>query len=257
MNPVIIALSGKKGAGKNEIASTVLSLLKTHFCQDYDSPCCESVLECSFADDIKTFCINTLGLTKEQCYGSDEEKNLSTEYMWENVPDFLRWRFAGMQFVYGDGSKLTCTSVDYESSRFFYWRNILHNNESHAPVLAEGPMSGRQIMQIFGTDLIRSSFGNVWATATIRRIKRDRHVAAIITDNRFPNEIETVLQEPNGFIIRLSRAPYSDEHPSEKALDNFIWERDRCYMLDNAEMTIEQQIEAVKPLVSNILERSV
>jgi hypothetical protein len=39
----------------------------------------------SFADPLKKdICMNMLGLTYDQCYGSDEHKNTSTDIYWEN-----------------------------------------------------------------------------------------------------------------------------------------------------------------------------
>ena len=41
----------------------------------------------SFAKPLKKdICINLLGLSKEQCYGTDEEKNSKTHLLWENMP---------------------------------------------------------------------------------------------------------------------------------------------------------------------------
>lgn len=41
----------------------------------------------NFADTLKDICMATLGLTFEQCYGSDNEKNSLTELRWEDMPD--------------------------------------------------------------------------------------------------------------------------------------------------------------------------
>lgn len=40
----------------------------------------------SFADPLKEMCINVLGLTEAQCYGTEEEKNSLTDWIWEKVP---------------------------------------------------------------------------------------------------------------------------------------------------------------------------
>jgi hypothetical protein len=40
----------------------------------------------SFADKLKEFCVDVLGLTKEQCYGSDDDKNSLTHMKWEDMP---------------------------------------------------------------------------------------------------------------------------------------------------------------------------
>jgi len=115
-------------------------------------------------------------------------------------------------------------------------------------------MTGREVMQIFGTECVREIFGNVWADATLRSIKKNGRYLSIITDNRFPNEIEAVLSEPNGYIIRLTRSPFGAEdfHSSESSLDNFNWQRNKCYVLDNSKMTIAQQNEAVLPILKLI-----
>ncbi|NMC62387.1 MAG: hypothetical protein GYA55_04395, partial [SAR324 cluster bacterium] len=93
MKQTIIALSGRKCAGKNEVGKYIIG---------YFERMGVSVYQCSFADTLKDFCIETLGLTYEQCYGTDEQKNSSTKYLWENVGDlFLRWRFAGCKWTHG------------------------------------------------------------------------------------------------------------------------------------------------------------
>ena len=40
----------------------------------------------SFADMLKSMCIAILGLTTEQCYGSNEDKETETHLRWENMP---------------------------------------------------------------------------------------------------------------------------------------------------------------------------
>lgn len=51
----------------------------------------------SFADPLKQdICMNMLGLTYEQCYGSDEDKNSPTEIMWESIPGLNSGRIGPM-----------------------------------------------------------------------------------------------------------------------------------------------------------------
>jgi hypothetical protein len=234
MKQIIIALSGRKCSGKN----TICGWIKQHF-TDRNL----SVMECSFADTLKHFCIETLGLKPKQCYGSDEDKNTPTPYLWEDVGDlYLRWKFAG------------CKWKQYYSSyhsREEFWYNV--RACARNPLLMTGAMTGREIMQLFGTELVRETFGNVWAAATIRKIKCSGCDVAIITDNRFPNEVESVLKEPYGYVVRLTRAPFKgDEHPSEASLDGFNWDRERCFVLDNANMDIEEQSIAIVPILQQI-----
>lgn len=215
MKPIIIALSGKKGSGKNTISSSICDDFINYrykgvrngfeFCKQY-----------AFADLLKEFCINVLGLNYNQCYGSDDEKNSFTKYEWKNTP------FSG--------------------------RGLSNNGLSNSKL-----MTGREVMQIFGTECVRSWFGNVWASATIRKILQDCPVLAVITDNRFPSEVDAILEYSRGFVIRLTRSPYSrDEHSSETALDEFDWKRDRCYILDNQSLSMEEQKKQICPILDDI-----
>lgn len=241
---IIIAISGRKLAGKNTIAKFI-----DKYCQEKFN--CLPALECSFADALKEFCIDVLGLKYEQCYGTNEEKNTPTEYSWENVEPYLRWKFGSRQFLLYDKAIYDESIQNAES----YYAAVSDYYADLQPVdLKFGYMSGRDVMQIFGTDLIRETFGNVWASATIRKIKKHNKFLSLITDNRFPNEVEKVLAEPQGHIIRLTRSPYgtSDLHPSESSLDGFNWNRDRCFVVDNANLTINDQNELVKPIIDSI-----
>ena len=46
----------------------------------------------------------------------------------------------------------------------------------------EGPMTAREFMQFFGTDVCRKMFEPVWAKACINKIKREQSELAIIAD---------------------------------------------------------------------------
>lgn len=243
MAQTIIAMSGRKGAGKNTLASFITEWYTAQY-----KPNSVDSMECSFADTLKDFCIETLGVAPEQCYGTDDQKNTSTEYAWENVPDYYRWKF-GSDPTAKDMVRRGCSP-----------NNMMRTfcDLISPQGLKTGQITCREMMQLFGTDLIRQTFGNVWADATIRRIQNSGKSLGIITDNRFPNEIKAVLNQPQGFIIRLTRTPFGTEevHPSESALDDFDWSTDRCYTLDNANLSMKQQNEAIVPILEKIFRES-
>lgn len=80
MNTKIIAFSGRKQSGKSTGAEYIQSLL-------LEKNISNKVY--SFADPLKQdICINILGLTYNQCYGSDDDKNSLTDILWENIPGY-------------------------------------------------------------------------------------------------------------------------------------------------------------------------
>lgn len=245
MKQVIIAISGRKSAGKNTIAKFIAS----YYTKITDQK--DASIECSFADTLKEFCIETLGLSYEQCYGTDDEKNSPTQYAWENIESYLRWKFGSRQMRYHN--RIVDDARSMVGRQDFYY----DISSGHDPVVGQktGKMTGREIMQVFGTDLIRENFGNVWAAATVRKIKRHNKPLSTIVDCRFPNEIDTIMKEPGGFVVRLTRSPFglADKHPSEASLDDFKWNHPKCFVLDNKHMTIEEQNQAIIPILDKII----
>ena len=79
------------------------------------------------------------------------------------------------------------------------------------------PMTYRQFLQELGTEAMRDGLhANVWVNALFADYKQHNW---IITDMRFPNEMEAVV-EKGGITIRVVRPGTSTgKHPSEIALD--------------------------------------
>tara|TARA_Y100001937_G_C7090360_1_gene317388 strand:+ start:503 stop:1291 length:789 start_codon:yes stop_codon:yes gene_type:complete len=136
----------------------------------------------NFADTLKNVCMEVLGLSYEQCYGSDTDKNSDTDVVWGNMP---------VQFPFKPK------------------RN------------GQQKMTAREVLQYIGTDIFRCIKQNVWVESTIRKIQSDSPDLAVIVDCRFPNEVEGI-QDAGGKVIRLSRNMFGDQdqHRSETALDN-------------------------------------
>lgn len=122
--------------------------------------------------------------------------------------------------------------------------------------------SGREILQIIGTDWFRKLDPNCWIRPyKLRAEEISKFCPLIITpDVRFPNEVQRI-QDMGGHVIRLLRAPFPDDrHESETALD-LMQERTLegfnlngvmfdAIIIDNRKMTIDQQNEAVWKLVN-------
>ena len=209
----IIGIAGKKQSGKNTSANYIHgSVLKSkgfteefrisdstgelavlsdsgwgvfditrkdkHFVEYAESNMWPFVKLYSFADGLKSICVEFFGLTPDQVYGTDKDKNSSTCVLWENAPT---------------------------------WKNSSRNKN-------RGNMTARELLQYFGTDIMRKMHENVWVNHTINKIKSEQSELSIVADVRFPNEVDAIL-EAGGEVIKLQRAPLKDEHSSETALD--------------------------------------
>lgn len=104
-----------------------------------------------------------------------------------------------------------------------------------------GNMTGREVLQYFGTNVCRHIKSDCWVYATINKIQREKPALAVVTDVRFPGEVYG-LKYVGGKVIRLSRAPFKDQdtHESESALDNFT---DFDAVLENPDSSIPEQAE--------------
>lgn len=115
-------------------------------------------------------------------------------------------------------------------------------------------LTGREVMQIVGTDFFRSISIDIWPKSTIAHIQKEAPAIAIINDCRFPNEVEYVKKN-NGIVIRLNRSlNQEEEHESEKILDrdNYDW-NNFDYIIENQEMTIEEQCQSVVQIMKEFL----
>ena len=186
----IIMLSGKKQAGKDSTADFIVKQGKVtgRF----------TAAKTSFADSLKQFCINALGLTHAQCYGTDADKNTYTQWDWEGL---------------GSLFKFNCCYKD--------------TDEYSVASTPTGPLTARQVMQFVGT-IMRDNFNkDVWVIGGINAAKASPTDYPIMVDARYPNEVEA-SRKAGALLIRIVRqnSPVSaDSHVSEVALDHYTKEQ--------------------------------
>ncbi len=183
------------------------------YCQDRIFP---YIKEFSFAMPLKEMCIDLLGLERVQCYGTDEEKNSLTNICWEDMQ--------------GNST-------------------IEEDDEGFATIVpfCEGFMSGREVLQYFGTDIFRKANPKVWTDAGLNLFRYHGTEMGVFTDVRFPNELDAV-EEVGGKTIRLLRRPHVDLHASETALDDTPHDKFSA-VIDNRDMSIPEQNEAIHNLL--------
>lgn len=183
----IIAFAGRKQSGKTTCSEFVA---QEYIAKMYG----QKAKIYNFADPLKQdICINILGLSSDQCYGSDDHKNTLTECYWDNKR-----------------------------------------------------LSAREVMQFVGTNVFRQMKQNVWASATINKIRNDDPPIAIIADCRFPNEVEAI-KNAGGLVIKLTRNPFNSDHESETALDpeNYPIEN-FSLVVNNDSLSIKEQNEIIR-----------
>lgn len=162
----------------------------------------------NFADVLKTdICMNILGLTYNQCYGTDDHKNESTTIKWSSMP------------------------CKQDSNDNF--------------------MTAREVMQFVGTDIFRNIDSDIWVKATINKIFNENPKVAIITDCRFPNEVEAI-KNIGGKVFRLTRNKFNSDHESECILDKDRYNWDNFdYILDNENISLKEQFEQIKTIMES------
>ena len=134
----------------------------------------------SFADALKTICIDLFNIPFENVYGTNEQKNKKISHLkWNNMP-----------------------------SR--------KNKDTRRTKI--GSMTAREFMQYFGTDIMRKIWEPIWCKNAVNRIVAEQSGLAIVADVRFPNEVD-IIKDAGGIVIKLNRNLFKDEHPSETQLD--------------------------------------
>jgi hypothetical protein len=199
--PLIVGISGRKQSGKSSTAEFLVNELHDK-CDIF-----------TFAEPLKDLIKNVMGLTHEQVYGTDEQKNTATQYKWEDMPGVVNPSFE-----------------DKWGNICYDWDLVPHDS---------GAMTAREVMQYVGTEIFRKMNPNIWVETAFRTIAKKPSVDIIfIPDVRFPNEVHGI-KDKGGIVIRLCRDPYQSDHHSETALDqhNFSW-RNFDLVIENESLTL-------------------
>lgn len=117
-----------------------------------------------------------------------------------------------------------------------------------------GRMSAREVMQIWGTEIVRTICGNAWARAFATQVRLSKAPIIFCTDCRFVNEVEAV-HALSGKVVRLTRRMQNhDGHASETSLDpeRFDWKR-FDHVIDNRILTLEETLEDAFMFVEHTL----
>jgi|JI10StandDraft_1071094.scaffolds.fasta_scaffold10620_7 hypothetical protein len=131
------------------------------------------------------------------------DKNIPTNYLWKNVP-WYRW-----------------------------WKHFFKRNQ---------PVTHREFLQYFGSDICRYINDDCWVDYVIRHFN-DPNVIHVIIDARFKNEVTKMISSKKSVLIRLTRKPFDSKHISETNLDDFKWKG--CELVDNKWLSINDTVNQV------------
>ena len=209
----IIGFSGKAGSGKDEAAKQ-LNLISD-----------KSFVILKFADAIKEAVANII-----DCDIADLENN-----DFKNKPLSDEWD----TFKITDGQTVKIVDTIEEVNEF------KANTSANVVVIETIKMTPRLMMQKFGTEAGRAVHKNIWVNATLALLKY--YSPAVITDVRFPNEIEAI-ERLGGIVVRLEgrEHPGIPQHASETALDNYNFD----IRINNGDISLKGLQHEIRVLLS-------
>ena len=259
---MIVSVSGKIGSGKDTVGE-IIRYLSTNpsgnqhhsktitfeafreFSYSSQAKRCEWQIK-KFADKLKDIVCIILGCTREQLEDRDfKERELGEEWS-KNI-------FDGFDVILMEEDTQTGEYVYYDT-RGKELGNVVRGSEGcyeHFNIM----LTPRKILQLLGTEAGRQIIHpNIWVNSMFSEYKDindtpTRNVIYpnwVITDTRFPNELEAV-KERGGITIVVKR-PETDhlagDHASETALDNSTF--DEVIVNDSS---LEDLIEKVKEIL--------
>ena len=218
--PQIISFSGNLGSGKDTVGDNAIEYLIAKG---------KTAKKFFFSEKLKQFAVEVLGLNPEHVYGTQEDKNKVTHLKWEDMPGVV---------IVEDNSYYK----DFSEIRF-----ALGSTPAKFIAHRGGYMSVREFLQFFGTEIGRKIYNNIWIDATFREIQKSDCDFAIVTDARFHNELNYLLNYGT-ILVKLTRKPINIglSHSSETELDSYTRYTE---VLDNRNMSLEEQKTHVIQLI--------
>lgn len=120
---------------------------------------------------------------------------------------------------------INIATLDYSLSAFSNEEDQLSDSKFNRlaknldPLLTQSNLTIRQLMQYFGTEVMRKFFGeNVWINSTLKHASKN----TIITDLRFKSEYNAVKSK-GATVIFINRPGYTfGQHASEREMEDLL-----------------------------------
>ena len=270
---MILSISGKIGSGKDTVGNILQILIDMpHFSN-------KAVIEYldkkdinysyenkKFADKLKDIVCILIGCTREQLEDRDfKEKELGEEWIRYSISNGF-WGYSDNNPSHKMMDSKQCTKEEYEEEVKINWQTAYKT--VYTP---------RLLLQHIGTELFRNQIiDGIWVNALMSEYKPKEELVGttpeniqwgevypnwIITDTRFPNELQAV-KDKGGINIRVNRPKERElilrnatsiidtrktlepEHKSETVLDNAEFD----YTIEN-DGTLDELIDKIRALL--------
>ena len=233
--PNIIGLSGAKQSGKTT---------STNFLYGYQLRVNEIIEKFLMNSETGELLVNAKTINEK----GEEEEGLGVLDIERRDSDFIDYASQSIwpyvrSFGFADPLKIISIQLFGLLEEQCYGTNDQKNTPINIkwedlPVSSDktGFITAREFLQYFGTEVCRKIKPNIWVDSCVNRINQSGTELAIVSDVRFPNEVDAI-QKAGGKVIRLTRKPYEDIHDSEISLDDY---EGFDYVLENQDLSIDE-----------------
>ena len=270
---MILSISGKIGSGKDTVGNILQILIDMpHFSNiaviEYldKKDINYSYKNKKFADKLKDIVCMLIGCTREQLEDRDfKEKELGEEWIRYSIANGF-WSHSDNNPSHKMMDSKQCSKAEYENEVKVNWQTAYKT--VYTP---------RLLLQHIGTELFRNQIiDGIWVNALMSEYKAKKELVGttpeniqwgevypnwIITDTRFPNELQAV-KDNGGLTIKIvrpkerelvlrnantlidTRKTLEPEHKSETALDNATFD----YTIEN-DGTLDELIDKIRDLL--------
>lgn len=242
----VVGISGRKQAGKNTVANILhgLVLKENGLIKDYniggDGQLMILTEDSSGNEGWGEFDVSR----QDSNFVQYAERNMWPFVKLYSFADHLKWICVKLfniphECVWGTDEQKN------QLQEHLVWENMAPVSRLHG----EGPMTAREFMQFFGTDICRSMYEPIWVNSCINKIQQEQSGLAIIADVRFPNEAKAI-EQAGGRLVRLTRKVFEDSHSSEVALDDYPF----TDYIENSNESIDSLTVKVKKFYNHLKE---
>ena len=145
------------------------------------------------------------------------------KYILDNVDNILPITCMWEKHAFADKLK-ECASIILGVPRFMFESGEFKESFTSLPLSnKEGePMTNREFLQYFGTEVGRSIDKDLWIKALMYSYGRDKESHWIVPDVRFPNEADAI-RNAGGVLWKIERdGSGAGNHISEKLIDDIM-----------------------------------